>query len=107
MATTESYTLIYDIKIRRHLARLDRRHHRLIQEKIEELLSHAPERETRNRKPLSRPSVLSTAWELRFGPENRFRVFYRTDRELRQVNILAIGVKERSRLIIGGEEFEV
>jgi hypothetical protein len=34
-------------------------------------------------------------------------VFYRVDRELRQVYILAIGVKERSRVLIGGEEFEL
>jgi hypothetical protein len=55
---------------------------------------------------MSRPSVLGAAWELRCGPDNRFRVFYRLNRELRQVYILAIGVKERSRVVIGGEEFE-
>jgi mRNA-degrading endonuclease RelE of RelBE toxin-antitoxin system len=107
MATIQPYTLIYDIEVRRHLARIDRRFHSLIREKIEQLLSDAPDRETRNRKPLSRPSALGTAWELRFGPDNRSRVFYRTNQELRQVYILAIGVKERSRLVIGGQEFEL
>ena len=107
MATTRPYALIFDIKVRRHLAGIDRKYHSLIREKIKELLTHAPNRESRNRKPLSRPSVLGTAWELRFGPDNRFRVFYRMSQELRQVYILAIGVKERSRLIIGGEEFEL
>jgi hypothetical protein len=29
------------------------------------------ERETRNRKPLSRPSNVGAAWELRCGPDNR------------------------------------
>lgn len=107
MATVQPYTLVYDPKIRRHLARIDRKYHSLIRERIEELLTHEPDREIRNRKPLSRPSVLGTAWELRCGPENRFRVFYRVHREVRQVHILAIGVKERSRLVIGGEEFEL
>jgi mRNA-degrading endonuclease RelE of RelBE toxin-antitoxin system len=105
MATIQRYTVIYDFKVRRHLARIDRKYHSLIRKKIEELLTYQPDRETNNRKPLSRPSVLGTAWELRCGPENRFRAFYRVDRELRHVYVLAIGVKERSRLVVGGEEF--
>jgi hypothetical protein len=44
---------------------------------------------------------------LRFGLDNRFRVFYEIDRESRKVYILAIGVKERNRLFIGGEEVEL
>jgi mRNA-degrading endonuclease RelE of RelBE toxin-antitoxin system len=107
MATIRPYTVIYDAEIRRHLARIERKYHSLIREKVAELLMRSPDRETRNRKPLFRPSVLGTAWELRCGPDNRFRVYYRVDRELRQVYVLAIGVKERSRVIIGGEEFEV
>ena len=42
-------------------------------------------------------------WELRVGPENRFRVFYRIDRKIMRVNILAIGEKRGERLFIGGE----
>jgi hypothetical protein len=45
-------------------------------------------------------------WELRLGPRNRFRVFYEVDREQGQVRVLAIGVKERNRLFIGGEEVQ-
>jgi hypothetical protein len=45
-------------------------------------------------------------WELRFGPANRLRVFYEIDFTTRSVQVLAIGVKERNRLFIGGEEFE-
>jgi len=47
------------------------------------------------------------AWELRFGPENRFRVFYRTETELRQVYILAVGMKVKERLFVGGKEFDL
>jgi mRNA-degrading endonuclease RelE of RelBE toxin-antitoxin system len=46
-------------------------------------------------------------WELRFGPDNRFRVFYDIDMETRRVYILAIGVKEESRLFIGGKEVDL
>lgn len=52
------------------------------------------------------PAILEAQWELRFGPDNRFRVFYEIDREHREVYILAIGVKERDRLFIGGEELK-
>jgi len=45
-------------------------------------------------------------WELRLGPENRFRVFYQVNAERREVRGLAVGVKYRNRLFIGGEEFE-
>jgi len=37
---------------------------------------------------------------------NRFRVFYEIDFEDKLVCILAIGLKEGNRLIIGGEEME-
>jgi hypothetical protein len=31
-------------------------------------------------------------------------VFYRIDHDAREVRIVAIGVKERNRLLVGGEE---
>ena len=55
--------------------------------------------------PLQRPTALGATWELRFGPNNCFRVLYATDQDRREVQILAIGVKDRSRLLIGGKEF--
>lgn len=107
MAPAKPYRLIYDIQVRRHLTRIEPKYHSLIRSRIAESLSFQPEREPRNRKPLSRPSTLGAAWELRCGPENRFRVFYRVNRAAREVYILAIGLKDRSRLIVGGEEFEI
>ena len=50
---------------------------------------------------------LGADWELRFGPDNRFRVFYAVDVERHEVWILAIGVKRGSRLSIAGEEIEI
>ena len=89
-----------------HLAAIDRKDHRLIEKTIDEQLSYTPDRETRNRKPMEEPAPFSTAWELRFGPANRFRVFYDVDTQERRVEVLAIGVKEGNQLFIGGEELQ-
>jgi mRNA-degrading endonuclease RelE of RelBE toxin-antitoxin system len=88
-----------------HLDAIERKHHRLLEQAIDEQLTHTPERETRNRKPLEQPAPFSATWELRCGPANRFRVFYDIDTEALTVCILAFGVKERNRLTIGGEEY--
>ena len=89
------------------MAAIERKHYSLIETTIGEQLSSDPQVETKNRKPLARPSALGTAWELRFGPENRFRVFYRVNASAYEVRILAIGVKTGSKLRIGGEELDL
>ena len=66
----------------------------------------APGTPTGNRKRLETPAPFDATWELRFGSDNRFRVLYEIDEVTRTVNILAIGVKDRNRLLIGGEEFK-
>jgi hypothetical protein len=58
--------------------------------------------ETRNRKPLQQPVAFEADWEIRFGPDKRFRVLYDVDLERCEVHILAIGVKEKNRLTIAG-----
>lgn len=89
-----------------HLDFIDLKYHALLRRTIKEQLKFTPTVETRNRKPLDQPAPFSASWELRCGPKNRFRVFYDVDSESRQVQILAIAVKDRNRLIIGGEEYE-
>jgi len=101
------FEIIYDSEVAQHLKAIDRKYHSLIRKTIENQLRHEPEIETRNRKPLQRPWDFGTSWELRFGPDNRFRVFYRTDFIAHRVNILAIGIKIGNRLFIGGKEFEL
>jgi hypothetical protein len=49
------------------------------------------------------PAPFDARWELRFGPANRFRAFYKLQGVA--VVVVAIGVKQRDRLCIGGEEF--
>jgi len=102
-----TYQIIYDVEIRKHLAVIDRKYHQLIRRTIEKQLSHQPGVEARNRKPLQRPSSLGADWELRLGPNNRFRVLYRIVDTEHEIYVLAVGIKEGNRLLIGGEEFEL
>ena len=74
---------------------------------MESQLQFEPDVETRNRKPLKRPVMFGAKWEIRFGTDNRFRVFYRVDYDQQQVVILAIGEKVGNRLLIGGEEIKL
>ena len=71
--------------------------------RIEEQLSAEPLKATRNRKPL-RPNPIAP-WALRV---KNMRVFYDvTAGERNQVNILAIGIKRRNKILIEGEEIEL
>ena len=107
MAKKQPFALIYDPEVTGHLAAIEPKHHSLIRSTIEKQLRFEPETATRNQKALERPIDLGARWELRLGPDNRFRVFNRVDIEQRQVRVLAIAVKERNRLFLGGEEVEL
>jgi len=107
MVRQQPYSLIYAPEVRTHLRSIDARYYSLIREKIQEQLSFEPGVETRNRKPLRSPAALAARWEIRFGPDNHFRVLYDIDHEGHAVLILAIGEKEGNRLLIGGEDVEL
>jgi mRNA-degrading endonuclease RelE of RelBE toxin-antitoxin system len=100
------FELLFAPEVVKHLRAIDQKHHKLIQAAIDEQLPFTPEKETRNRKLLEQPAPFGATWELRFGPANRFRVFYEVDDKNHFVQILAIGVKDKNRLFIGREEFE-
>lgn len=97
--------IVYADEIEDHLRFIEAKYHSLIRAEIDSQLAFEPEIETRNRKPLKRPIAFGATWELRFGPGNRFRVFYQFDAAAGEVRIVAIGVKVRNRLLIGGEEY--
>jgi len=82
-----------------HLEALRRYDRNAILNAIKEQLVHVPDEETRNRK-LLRANPLAD-WELRIG---QHRVFYEVDANHRKVTILAVGVKDRNKLIIEGKE---
>ncbi len=107
MTKRSKFTLIYAPITKSHLKAIDRKYYSLIRTAIESSLQHEPDIETTNRKPLKRQVDFEAEWELRFGPDNRFRVFYDIDMEALEVHILAIGEKERDRLFIGGKEIRL
>ena len=104
MEKQEPFFLDFAPIVHEHLDAIDAKYDSLIRKKIKEQLTHEPDVETRNRKPVRPPAAFKAEWELRFGPNNRFRVFYQIDHEHRRVRIVAIGEKDRNRLLVGGEE---
>src|SRR5260370_42713618 len=106
MAKRSRFTLSFAPQAIEHLDLIDSKHHGLLRRTIHEQLTHTPTEETRNRKPLDQPAPFEASWELRCGPDNRFRVFYDIDPASQEELALAIGVEERDPLLIGGEEYE-
>ncbi len=96
----------YRIEITRdaveHIRALPKRHHGFVLRALRAGLAHEPAKETRNRKLLTLPAPFGAHWELRFGPQNRFRAFYTI--EAATVVVVAVGMKDRERLRIGHEE---
>jgi mRNA-degrading endonuclease RelE of RelBE toxin-antitoxin system len=107
MAHKQPYEISYDRATRKQLRAIEAKYHALIRAEIEKQLSYEPGRETRNRKPLRQPAPFEATWEIRFGPDNRFRILYGIDEERRAVQIQAIGVKEGNRLLVAGEEVDL
>jgi len=101
------YRLVYAPQVNQHLKAIEPKYYSLIRTGIERQLMFQPTIETKNRKPLKRPASLEGEWELRLGPDNCFRVFYEVDTKHREVNILAVGIKEGNRLFVGGEEIRL
>ena len=105
MTKPPTFAIVFAPEVVEHLRSIERKYHQLIQITIDEQLSFTPEKETKNRKLLEQPAPFGSTWELRFGPANRFRVFYEVDDQIHSVQILAIGIKVRDWLFIGREEF--
>ena len=106
MAKRPGFTLSFAPQAIQHMDLIEAKYHGLLRRTIVEQLTFTPVDETRNRKPLDQPAPFEASWELRCGPDNRFRVFYDIDPASREVHVLAIGVKDRNRLLIGREEYE-
>jgi mRNA-degrading endonuclease RelE of RelBE toxin-antitoxin system len=107
MKSRPRFHLVYAPIVKTHLKTIERKYYSLIRTTVENELQFEPDVETRNRKPLKQPVTFEAEWELRCGPDNKFRVFYDVDIEYHEVHILAIGVKEGNRLLIGGEEVKL
>ena len=98
-----AYRIEYSPETDQHLRVLTAQQRSTVFDAVDEQLVHQPTAEPRNQKPM-RPIPLAP-WELRVG---ELRVYYDIEEEPEKlVMILAIGIKDRSRVIIGGEEIEL
>jgi mRNA-degrading endonuclease RelE of RelBE toxin-antitoxin system len=98
-----SYRIDYSPDAEGHLRALTARQRSIVFDTVDEQLGEQPAVETRNRKPM-RPNPIAP-WELRIGS---LRVYYDiADEPDKLVTVLAIGVKEGTRLRIAGEEVEL
>jgi mRNA-degrading endonuclease RelE of RelBE toxin-antitoxin system len=95
-----SYRIEYSPDAVDHLRGLSVREQRNLVDTVDEQLADQPTVETRNRKPM-RPNPIAP-WELRAG---HLRVYYEVQEEPEPVVlVLAVGVKDRNVVRIGGEE---
>lgn len=104
MTRKRRFSIEYAPVTKEHLRAIERKYYSLIRKTIEEQLQFEPDIETRNRKPLVHQIAFEAEWEIRFGPNNRFRVFYDIDHDSAKVSILVIGEKVKNRLFVGEEE---
>lgn len=97
------FRIDYSPTAEEHLRALTARQRTTVFDTVDEQLTHEPTVETRNRKPM-RPNPIAP-WELRIG---ELRVYYDVVEEPeRVVTVLAVGIKDRDRVRIGGEEIEL
>lgn len=94
-----AYEIIYARPTQRHLEYLSRAQRTTLFDAVDSQLMHQPTVETRNRKRM-RPNPLAT-WELRIGPLRAYYDVLSTPEPV--VLIVAVGIKERNQLRIGGE----
>jgi len=94
---------VYSPDAEGHLRALTARQRGIVLDTVDKQLTRQPIVETKNRKPM-RPNPLAS-WELRIG---KLRVYYDLEEEPEKVvYIIAIGVKDRNRVWIGGEEIDL
>ena len=98
-----AYRIEYSPATDEHLRVLTARQRTMVFDAVDDQLAHEPAVETRNRKPM-RPNPLAP-WELRIG---ELRVYYEIAEDPEQVvTIVAVGVKDRNRVLIGGKEINL
>ena len=107
MPTRPEFEVIFDLRALDHMDAIQAKYHSVIQRAIEEQLLFEPETPTRNRKPLLRETAIGATWEVRCGPDNRFRIFYDVHRDQRLVVVLAVARKVGNALFVGKEKFEL
>lgn len=98
-----AYRIEYARTTEDHLRTLTARERAMVFDAIRQQLVHQPTVKTRHRKVM-RPNPVAP-WELRIG---EFRVYYQVqDSPERIVQVLAVGVKRRDQIWIGGRRVEL
>ncbi|MCI0333753.1 MAG: type II toxin-antitoxin system RelE/ParE family toxin [Planctomycetes bacterium] len=98
-----AYRIEYSPETEAHLQALTARQRPIVFDAVDSQLAHEPTTETRNRKPI-RPNPIAP-WELRV---RNLRVYYDIAEEPEQlVTVVAVGVKRRDRVFIGGKEMQL
>jgi mRNA-degrading endonuclease RelE of RelBE toxin-antitoxin system len=97
-----TFKITYSVAAEEHLSFLTTRQQATVLDSVAEQLRHEPHIQTKKRK-IMRPNSLAS-WELRLG---NLRVYYDVhfDPEL-IVEILAVGIKDRSQVWIGEKEYD-
>ena len=97
------YEIGYSPAAEENLQGLTARQRTTILDSVDRQLTHEPNVETRNRKPM-RPNPIAP-WELRVGI---LRVYYDIEEQPEpRVTVLAVGRKLRNRVVVGDEEIEI
>jgi mRNA-degrading endonuclease RelE of RelBE toxin-antitoxin system len=97
-----AFRLVFAEAVSRHLEYLTAQQQATLIDAIETNLTHEPLRETRHRKRL--PPNPIAPWELRVGA---LRVFFDADPAANRVHVLAVGIKIREKVMIGGAEVQL
>jgi mRNA-degrading endonuclease RelE of RelBE toxin-antitoxin system len=98
-----AYRIEYADEAEKQLKALSARDATTVLDTVPRQLGHEPTVQTRNRKPLRANPI--APWELRIG---RLRVYFDVEEEPeRVVTVQAVGVKDRNRVLIGGEEVDL
>ena len=98
-----SFEIRFTDAAREHLRAMTARERSIVLSEVEVELAHEPAIPSRKRRPM-RPNLLAE-WELRLG---NFRAYYRImEDEAKYVEIVAVGIKQREQIWIGGERIEL
>ncbi len=102
MVRRRAYQIEYSPEAVDHMESLTARQSATVLDVVARTLTHEPTVPTRHRKVLRANAV--APWELRIGD---LRVYYEVKDDPERVVVKAIGVKERNRVVIGGEEVQL
>jgi mRNA-degrading endonuclease RelE of RelBE toxin-antitoxin system len=94
---------VYAPEVQDHLRRFAKRDQTMMLDTVPRQLAHQPALPTRNRKPLDANPI--APWELRIGG---YRVYFEVkEQPARVVRIVAVGLKDRDRVVINGVEVKL